>query len=147
MAQPETVGGAAAGAVATRIPTSAAGAWEDALADVPHTFAHTRAWCEAMARASGSPTFLLRLETSSGPCVGPLQERTGRGRRDLVSPYGIAGFAGAVDAPDLPAMWHAWASENGYVCAYVALHPVSGAERGEWAGLVTAERPLHLLRL
>ncbi len=70
--------------------------------------------------------------------VCPLSERSYGGYRDLVSPYGAAGFVGTGSIENLGAVWHDVLRADGYVAAYVVLDPL-----GSWADGFNAADIFH----
>src|SRR6185503_9155258 len=93
----------------TLIPLEDRAAWDAALADVPHAFAHTWDNCSAMAASSGHSTFLYSYRAGGGRVVCPLAERPIGREADVVTPYGFSGFAGTGECPGLAAEWHDFA--------------------------------------
>jgi hypothetical protein len=121
-------------------------AWDAALEDVPHAFAHTWTHCHAMAASSGHSTYLYRFESAEARIVSPLAERPVGDDVDLVTPYGFSGFAGTGHCPSFASDWWDFAGRQGYVCAYLLLNPVLPS--GSWLG--DDARPhkiLHVLDL
>jgi hypothetical protein len=111
---------------ARAIALDAGAGWDAALRGVPHGIAHTRAYCEAMAAATGRAVELIAIDAPGGRALCPIAERRFAGEPDAVTPYGMSGFATAGGVPDLAARWRGLAEERGWVCAYVAQNPLLG---------------------
>jgi hypothetical protein len=107
-----------------RIPLEARTDWEQALAGIPHAFAHTWGHCRSVYLSSRLPTYLYCFEDGDVRVVCPLSERRYRGEADIVTPYGFGGFVGSADCPEFPAHWAEYAARAGYVCGYIGLHPL-----------------------
>lgn len=115
------------------------GKWHDAVADVPHAFAHTWASCRAMQLSSGLPTFLYRYDDGARRIVCPFSTREFDGARDLLTPFGFSGFSGHGDAGDFARHWSEYAREQEFVCGYIGLHPaLDGARFAETADVYEA---------
>jgi hypothetical protein len=115
---------ALAGGTDTLIPVDARRAWDAALADMPHAFAHTWDNCHAMAASSGHATYLYSFSADGVRVVCPLAERPIGDYVDLVTPYGFSGFVASGDCPGFSSHWQRFAAGRGYVCAYLLLNPV-----------------------
>lgn len=120
-------------------------AWTTALAGIPHAIAHTHGYNQAMATASGLPSFLLVLESAAGRAVCPLAERRDARGFDVVSPYGYGGFIGTGNLTGAPQAWRRFAGERGYIAGYVALHPTLAA--GAWRACATLSAPSFILNI
>lgn len=129
------------------IPLSDPAAWRRALEGVPHGFAHGFAHCSAMALASGCPTFLYCAEDGDDRLLCPFAERRTGDGADLVTPYGFSGFTGRGRWQRLAPRWRAFATERGYVCAYVALNPLFAAARDLALGPGFRHTAVHVLDL
>jgi len=106
------------------IPLSERDEWRDALLGIRHAFAHTWEHCYAMHLTTGLETFLYRFENDGMQMVCPVAEREFSGYTDIVKPFGISGFAGNGSCPGFSTYWKEFASDRGYVCGYLGLHPV-----------------------
>ena len=106
------------------IPLTEPGRWADALSEVPHGHAHTWGFCRAIQLTSGLPTYLYRYERGGARVVCPLAEREVSGQIDIVTPYGFGGFAPSGDCKPFPRDWADFAGSRGWVCGYLALHPL-----------------------
>ena len=104
------------------IPLYDRAGWEAALEGVPHAFWHTWESCQAMT-TPGLRTFLYVLEYHGIRVVCPIVERPAGEEVDVVTSYGFSGFVGTGECPTLPARWHEFARDAGYVCGYVVVHP------------------------
>lgn len=122
-------------------------AWRQSLAGIPHGFGHTWESCRAMARSTGSPTFLFTFTEGSLRVVCPLAERGQGMTRDLVTPYGFGGFAGTGGGAAFRRRFRDLARKRGYVCGYIGLHPVLTG--GDWAdpGEAHVYSSVHVLDL
>ena len=100
------------------------GAWESALQEVPHTFAHRWDHCHAIADSSGYTTYLYSFSSAGVRIVCPVSERPIGRYLDIVTPYGLSGFVGRGDCPSFASHWRAFAERAGYVCGYLILNPV-----------------------
>gem|GEM_PF-6098954 len=108
----------------TLIPVDDAVAWRRALEGVPHAPGHLVEHCRAMARTSGLPTHLWTFRTAGTRAVCPVSVVGAQGARHLVSPVGFAGLTVQGDARAAVEGWTAWASDEGYVCAYLTETPL-----------------------
>ena len=97
--------------------------WHGALEGIPHGFAHTWGYNHAMSLAGGVRSALYCCEIGNVRIVCPLAEREFRGCRDLVKPYGFNGFVGNRPCEEFPVEWRRLATERGYVCGYLGIHP------------------------
>ncbi len=131
----------------SRIAVDDARGWADALRDIPHAVTHTHDYCAAIHRSTGRPTFLLVIHDGPSRAVCPLSERPAGATVDLVTPYGLAGFATTPLAPDLAGGLGALAAAEGYVCAYVGQHPLFASLAEAAGGLVIEEKFLHVMDL
>jgi GNAT acetyltransferase-like protein len=106
------------------IPLEARDEWTRALDGVPHAFAHSWESCHAMHLSTGHATMLYVFERDGARVVCPIAERVFDGATDVVTPYGFSGFTSSAELPGFPAAWRAFAADRGWVCGYIALHPV-----------------------
>lgn len=106
------------------IPLSSPLKWKKALEGINHAFGHTWESCYAMHLTTGSPTYLYTLKRGESRAVCPFAERSFNGYTDIYTPYGISGFAGEGDFPELQEYWNAFAAGRGYVCGYIGLNPI-----------------------
>ena len=104
------------------IPLEAKGEWEEALASVPHAFAHTWGSCHAMHLTTGWPTFLYTWQKGSSRAVCAIAERSSGGYADVVTPYGFGGIVGEQVGPDMLDDWQKSALKRNYVCGYLGLN-------------------------
>jgi hypothetical protein len=112
------------------VPLSEPDRWNAALAEVPHGHAHTWGFCHAVQRTSRLPTYLYRYERGEARVVCPLSEREFGGQTDIVTPYGFGGFATRGPGERFPDDWGEFARASGWVCGYLALHPLLCDARG-----------------
>lgn len=98
--------------------------WNEALTNVPHSFAHTHENCYAMSLTTGYNTFLFCFEKEGLKIICPVAERKYNGRTDIVTPYGFSGFAGTGNCPDFAEYWNDFANQNNYVCGYISINPL-----------------------
>lgn len=98
--------------------------WREALCGIPHGIAHTWEYWYAMHLTTGLDMFLYSFSDGDARFVCPFAERSYRGTTDIVSPPGLAGFAGSGSSSRLLERWNAMTTERGYVCGFIGLHPV-----------------------
>jgi hypothetical protein len=106
------------------VPLADRARWSECLRGIDHTFAHTWECCHAMHHTTGQPTFLYSFEAGEVRIVSPIAEREYDGTVDIVTPYGMSGFAATGEHPDFPAAWDAFARDRGWVCGYIGLNPL-----------------------
>ncbi len=109
--------------VATLITLSQEPSWRRALCGLPHGIAHTWEYWHGIHLTSGQEVFLYDFAEADVRLICPFAERAYRETKDIVSPPGLAGFAGNGYSPQLLARWHAMALGRGYVCGYIGQHP------------------------
>jgi hypothetical protein len=105
------------------IPLDRRAEWDRALADVPHTIAHTHAFQQAVALSAEHAAQLYVFERGTTRIVCPVMERSFEDDVDLATPFGFSGFVGTAECPDFPAVWGSYAQEREYVAGYIGLHP------------------------
>jgi hypothetical protein len=108
----------------TLIPLEHPDEWARALDGVPHAFAHTWESCHAMYLSSGLTTMLYTFEQGDTRVVCPIAARVLDGATDIVTPYGFSGFTSTSNVSGFATAWRAFAADQGWVCGYIALHPV-----------------------
>ena len=106
--------------------------WRSALAGIAHGFGHTWDSCHAFSLTTHLPTYLYLAECPEGRVVCPLIERRFQGEADVATPFGFSGFAGRGHCAGFDEQWRAFASREGWVCAYVGQNPLLRPE-GFWA--------------
>jgi hypothetical protein len=106
------------------IPLESDGEWRQALAGIPHGFAHTWENCHAMWLTTGHRTVLYCLQTDQARIVCPISERKFCDAVDIYTPYGYSGPVGIGECPDLCQQWATFAQAAGYVCGYLGLNPL-----------------------
>lgn len=100
-------------------------AWERALDDVPHAFAHTWGHSHAMQVNSGLRTFLWCHDDGDVRVRCPVVERPiDDSAVDVVTPFGFSGFVGNGPCRDLQRIWREWCRSRGYVCGYIGTNPI-----------------------
>lgn len=109
------------------VPLADRAAWDEALAGIPHAFAHTWVNCQVVELSTGTPIHLFVWEGPEGRVVCPVAERAFGDDVDVVTPYGFSGFAGASPAPGADAAWRAMATARGWVCAFIQMNPLLDA--------------------
>jgi hypothetical protein len=129
------------------IPLSRAQAWSDALAGVPHAFAHTAAACHAIQLTTRLPTSMYVLQTAEGRVVCPFAERSYRGYVDITTPYQFSGFTGVGACAGFQAAWRRFVERRGFVCGYFAQHPALPEHEYFSERDVRADNTLYLLDL
>lgn len=97
--------------------------WERALEGLAHGFTHTWQHCRAISLTTGVDAALWRWEEGPDRLVCPLLERPFDEFRDLATPPGVSGFAGAGDPARLRSSWEQFTMTGGYVSGYVGLNP------------------------
>ncbi|HKX29001.1 MAG TPA: hypothetical protein VJ302_14995 [Blastocatellia bacterium] len=98
-------------------------AWREALLSIPHAFAHTWDYLQALSHSLPNDLRLYVFDGANGRGLCPLLERSWNGRTDVVTPYGFNGFAIAGETAELPDRWRRFATERGWVCGYLGLNP------------------------
>lgn len=98
--------------------------WKDALKGIPHGFGHTWDNSYAMHLTTGLKTYLYCFETVNSRIVCPISERVFKGYTDIVTPYGFSGLTGKGHYSEFPHQWEEFVKQKGYICGYIALHPV-----------------------
>jgi hypothetical protein len=106
------------------IPLESPAEWKNALEGIMHAFAHTWESCWAMHLTTGFTTYLYCLEAENVRIVCPIAEREFEGYLDIVTPYGLSGFAGNGDCAHFPRHWREFVKERAYVCGYIGLNPI-----------------------
>jgi hypothetical protein len=107
----------------TIIPLEAKAEWRSALEGIPHGFAHTWEFNYAMSHTRNLSVSLYCYEAGNLRIVCPLVEREFKGYIDIVKPFGFNGFVGNGPCEEFPAEWRRFASERGYICGYLGIHP------------------------
>jgi hypothetical protein len=105
------------------IPLSDRVRWKQALEGIRHAFGHTWESCHAMALTTGYRTHLYHCSTEAAHIVCPISERCFHGEIDILTPYGMSGFAARGTVTDFERIWMQFAREQGWVCGYVGMHP------------------------
>lgn len=111
------------------IPLSDSHAWDNALEGVPHFFAHRHAYNAAMC-TDAQDVFLYTVEREGFRAACPLMVREWQGTRDIVSPYGFAGFAYTGHDAEFPAFFSQSMAARGYVAGYIVQHPLIDVPAG-----------------
>src|SRR4029079_7662018 len=78
------------------------------------------------------PTYLYLADCPQGRVVCPLIERRFLGEPDVATPFGFSGFAGRGRCAGFEEQWRTFASQQGWVSAYVGQNPVLRPD-GFWA--------------
>jgi hypothetical protein len=99
-------------------------AWGRSLEGIPHGFAHTWDYIDAIARSMGQPIGLYSYSNGDDRFVCPLATRSFGGLRDLFTPIGFSGFTGCGDFLAFMRHWREYARTSGYVCGYIGLNPI-----------------------
>jgi hypothetical protein len=100
--------------------------WRKALANIPHSFAHTSEHCRALQLSTGYRTFLYLFEKDDVKICCPLVEREFRGIKDIAKPFGVSGFVGNGKHPDFYNTWLEFVNSRGYLTCYSEIHPLFG---------------------
>src|SRR5579863_2323019 len=100
-------------------------AWDKAIALVPHTYAHTHWYNQAMQLASKRDIFLYLGEENEFRVICPISTRKKNAddSYDITTPYGFSGFASVGSSVNFIHEWHAYMRANHFVCGHIALHP------------------------
>ncbi len=106
------------------IPPSDQEAWTQALEGIEHAFAHGYDNCAAFALSQDQPSYLYSARCERGRVAVPVTLRSKNGHTDLVSPYGFSGFASVGMIEGFEEEFAAFAEEQGWVCGYIAQHPM-----------------------
>src|SRR4029450_10723201 len=106
------------------IPLEEPERWNVALQGIPHGFGHTWDSCHAFSLTTHLPTYLYLAECPEGRVVCPLIERRFLGEADVATPFGFSGFAGRGHCARFGEQWRAFASRQGWICAYVGQNPI-----------------------
>jgi hypothetical protein len=112
--------------------------WTQAVTEVAHAPAHTQWYNAALAASASDPIVLISYASRGDRAVCPVMLRRYAKSVDIVSPYGFGGFAARGPCAGLPGAFRSVAIEQGWVCGYIALHPllahpfgaVDGIEKG-----------------
>ena len=121
--------------------------WQSALAGIAHGFGHTWDSCHAFSLTTHLPTYLYVAEWREGRVVCPLIERRFLGEADVATPFGFSGFAGRGRCAGFDDEWRAFASQRGWICAYVGQNPILRPD-GFWAeGAFEPAQNLYFLRI
>lgn len=110
------------------IPLSDPAGWAQALAGMEHAFAHRHDNCLAFSLSQNAPTYLYSAVSDRGRVAVPLALRLKAGQTDVVSPYGFAGFAGVGRIDGFEEIFADFARAQGWVCGYIAQHPMVSLE-------------------
>jgi hypothetical protein len=106
------------------VPLDRRDRWAERLEGIDHAFAHTWESCHAMHQTTGHPTSLYCFEADGIRAVVPLAEREYEGAIDVVTPYGMSGFAANGEHPAFLDAWDSFTRERGWVCGYIGLNPL-----------------------
>jgi hypothetical protein len=123
---------------ATLISLANAEDWEGAVSRVSHGPAHTHWYNSALAASIEDEIVLFEYAEGEDCAVCPIVLRRFGNSVDIATPYGFGGFATHGRCKGLPDEFHRLAIEKGWVCGYLALHPLfphpfvaaNGLERG-----------------
>jgi hypothetical protein len=132
----------------TRVtPLGDSAAWDAALEGIPHAITHTHDYCVAIHETTRARMFLFSIEATDGRMSCPLAERGSSGATNLVTPYGIGGFASSGRCAPLVDGLRRFATGAGYVCAYISQHPLTAWVGFENTEHVVDEKALYLIDL
>lgn len=125
---------------ATLIPVREASAWRQALAALPHAFAHTWEYNFALSlTAANQQIYLWHYADGAGTVVCPVLIREWHGAPDVVTPYGFSGFAAQTADMHWFAAWQQFALTQGWVGGYLGLHPLLDARSYPAAELASTQ--------
>jgi hypothetical protein len=106
------------------IPVDDQARWTAALEGLPIAPAHTHGYNLALSKSDPAGSILFVVEHGSRRLVIPLVERSWHGTMDVATPYGIGGPIAAGEVADLHVEWRKFATNRGWVSAYLSLHPL-----------------------
>ncbi len=106
------------------IPLADRHAWETALADVPHAYAHTWENCHAMWLTTSAPTFLYSWRSEVARVACAFSERSFQEQTDIYTPYGFGGFVGVGDWSGVRHDWSDFVRRAAYVCGFIIVNPI-----------------------
>jgi len=113
------------GAMSTRLISLAnREEWETVMSRVPHGPAHTYWYNAALASSIEDEIALFEYADRENLAACPVILRRYGKSVDITTPYGFGGFAVHGDCTGLPDEFHRFAIEQGWVCGYLALHPL-----------------------
>lgn len=98
--------------------------WERAVSRAPHGPAHTHWYNAALAKSTEGEIVLFEYVTGENRAVCPITRRPYGKAVDIATPYGFGGFATHGPCEGLPAELRRFAVEQGWICGYLALHPL-----------------------
>ncbi len=112
--------------------------WETAVSRVSHGPAHTHWYNSALAASVEDKIVLFEYAAGENWAICPIVLRRYGESVDIATPYGFGGFATHGSCKGLPDEFRRLAIEQGWVCGYLALHPLfphpfvatEGLERG-----------------
>jgi hypothetical protein len=122
-------------------------AWTAALLGLPHSIFHTWGYAHAIWLTTGLVTYLYTFEDEAVRIICPLAEREIESHRDLVTPFGIGGFAGNGESQAFADHWWAFAKRMGYVCGYIGLNPLFDRPCFSRPGEAVTERTIFVMDL
>lgn len=98
--------------------------WKMAVNRAVHGPAHTHWYNAALAASVEAEIALFEYAAGEDRAVCPLILRPYGKTVDIATPYGFAGFATHGPCKGLPAELRRFAVEQGWICGYLALHPL-----------------------
>jgi hypothetical protein len=125
--------------------------WDEVVACTPHGYGHRSDYNEAMAASSGLAVSLHVFEDHGKSVIIPLAEREREtGYKDIVSPYGFAGFGGDQDllhSRKLHQAFYDMCGHEKYVGAYIMQHPRFSLPREIWDKDIEEKRNVFIIDL
>jgi hypothetical protein len=120
--------------------------WETAVNRLPHGPAHTHWYNAALAASIADEIALFEYADGENFAACPIVLRHHGISVDIATPYGFGGFTSHGDCSRLPDEFRRFAIEQGWICCYLALHPLFPSSFAETDGLERG-RTIYLLDL
>jgi hypothetical protein len=121
--------------------------WDAALAGIPHAFGHSWEGATFVSQATGWPVCLWRFVQGATRVALPLIVRRYQGEPDVTIPSGFSGFACSGNVPDLIEQFRTFGQQQGWVCGYVAQHPLLDLDMDVIRAGFESGQMLHVLDL
>lgn len=108
--------------------------WNRALLNVPHGFAHTHWYNQAMHLASQREIVLYHGQTNDFSVICPLslRRKDANDEFDITTPYGYSGIMMRGEYSQFDHEWHEFMRVNQFVCGHIALHPLYSNTSNFW---------------
>jgi len=98
--------------------------WNAQLQNIPHSPAHTWAYNHAIALSSQLETYLYCATAENFKAICPIAIREKMGHKDIVTLSGFGGLLTYGKYPNFHRAYKEFLTLQGFICGYVALHPV-----------------------